>query len=96
MSTATLTSKGQVTVPQAVRESLGLHAGDKVDFVPDAAGGFRVVPLRKDVRALRGRFAGRAGGPVAIEDMTKAVLDEASAQARPAARPRARTVRRTR
>jgi antitoxin PrlF len=42
MAVATLTSKGQLTVPLGVRQSLGLQAGDKVDFVPDASGGFRM------------------------------------------------------
>jgi antitoxin PrlF len=35
LATATLTSKGQITMPQEVRQALGLHTGDKVDFVPD-------------------------------------------------------------
>mgnify|MGYP001627510352 CR=1 FL=1 len=30
--TATLTSKGQITVPRAVREALALEAGDRVIF----------------------------------------------------------------
>ena len=34
MPAATMTSKGQVTVPQAVRAALGLHAGTKIDFGP--------------------------------------------------------------
>ena len=33
MTLATLTSKGQVTIPKAVRNSLNLHGGDKVEFV---------------------------------------------------------------
>lgn len=35
--TATLTSKGQITIPQQVRDALGLKAGQKVDFhvLPD-------------------------------------------------------------
>ncbi len=32
MPAATLTSKGQITLPLAVRAALGLHAGSKVDF----------------------------------------------------------------
>ncbi|CAM3670302.1 AbrB/MazE/SpoVT family DNA-binding domain-containing protein [Deinococcus frigens] len=30
---ATMTSKGQVTVPKAVRDQLGLEAGKKLDFI---------------------------------------------------------------
>lgn len=33
MSTATLTSKGQTTVPKEIREHLRLHAGDRIEFV---------------------------------------------------------------
>jgi AbrB family looped-hinge helix DNA binding protein len=29
---ATITSKGQVTIPLAIRERLGLKAGDQIDF----------------------------------------------------------------
>jgi len=32
MALATMTSKGQVTIPGIVREKLHLHAGDKIDF----------------------------------------------------------------
>lgn len=84
MATATLTSKGQITMPQEVRQTLGLRTGDKVDFVPDDAGGCKVVALRKDVTALRGRFAGRAQQTVSIDDMAAAVQAEAVARARPA------------
>lgn len=82
MATATLTSKGQITMPQAVRRSLGLQAGDRVDFVADEAGGYRVVALRKDVKALRGRFAGRAKHPPTVDDMAAAVQAEAAARDR--------------
>jgi AbrB family looped-hinge helix DNA binding protein len=33
MLQTTLTSKGQVTIPKHVRDSLCLHAGDKVEFI---------------------------------------------------------------
>jgi antitoxin PrlF len=78
MPVATLTSKGQLTVPMGVRQSLGLRAGDKVDFVPDPAGGFKMLALRKDVSTLRGRFAGRVQRPVSVEDMAEAVEIEAA------------------
>lgn len=37
MTEATLTSKGQVTIPQSVRERLGLHTGSRISFevLPD-------------------------------------------------------------
>jgi AbrB family looped-hinge helix DNA binding protein len=82
MPRAKLTSKGQLTIPQLVRETLGLETGDKVDFVADPTGGYRVVPVRKDVRALRGRFAGRALRPVSIEAMAEAVETETAERAR--------------
>ena len=41
MPTATLTSKGQVTIPLEIRHALGLHTGATLDFVQDQDG-FRV------------------------------------------------------
>lgn len=80
MSVTTLTSKGQITMPQAVRTALGLHAGDKIDFVP-LDDGYKVVPLRKDASALRGRFAGRVKKAVTVQAMNEAVQAEVLARA---------------
>jgi antitoxin PrlF len=33
MTTATMTSKGQITVPKEVRDRLGIQQGDKIEFV---------------------------------------------------------------
>lgn len=78
MPIATMTSKGQITVPQAVRRALGLHAGTRVDFVR-VADGFKMVPLRmNEASTLKGRFAGRAGEPVSVEAMNEAIEAEAS------------------
>ena len=33
MVTATITSKGQITIPKMVRESLRLHSGDRIAFI---------------------------------------------------------------
>jgi antitoxin PrlF len=91
MSTATLTSKGQITLPQAVRQALGVEAGDKLDFVADKGGGFRVVALRQDADRLRGRFAGRATGTVSVQAMADAVQAEAAARRTSAAKRKARS-----
>jgi antitoxin PrlF len=80
MLTATLTSKGQITIPQAVRDALGLHAGSKVDFVP-VADGFKLVPPRSEAASLKGRFAGRVAKPVSIAAMDPAVTAEALTRA---------------
>lgn len=81
MATSTLTSKGQITLPQDVRRALSLSAGDKVDFVP-TKDGFKLVPLRTDVRSLKGRFAGRGPGPASIEDMDRAIAMGAASRQR--------------
>lgn len=40
---ATLTTKGQVTIPKTIRDKLNLRAGDKLDFRLDADGDLRVA-----------------------------------------------------
>lgn len=77
MPTATITSKGQVTIPLALRTALGLHAGVKLDFVRDKDG-FKVVPLRGAAPTLKGRFAGRVSKPVSIAAMDEAIAAEAA------------------
>lgn len=60
---ATVTSKGQITVPKKVRDALGLHPGSQVDF---EIRGEEVV-LRKRVpgevfQRWRGFLRGQVGG----------------------------------
>lgn len=78
MPTATLTSKGQITIPLAVRTSLGLHPGAKLDFSL-SEDGFKVVPLRLAPATLKGRFAGRVARPVSLAEMDAAIAEEAAA-----------------
>lgn len=56
MSSSRLSSKGQVTIPQNVRERLGVRAGDRVDFVEDG-GKIYIQPLREGARSF-GEFVG--------------------------------------
>ncbi len=72
MPTATLTSKGRITLPRAVRVALGLTAGQKIEFLPEGDS-FRVVAVRTDGAVLRGRFVGRVKKPVSIAKMDAAI-----------------------
>lgn len=72
MSTATLTSKGQITIPKDVREGLGVGTGDRVEFIDEGEGVYRVVAATRDVRTLKGVIA-RPASPVSVEDMIGAV-----------------------
>lgn len=81
MPTSTLTSKGQITLPQAVRQAMGLETGDKVDFV-EVDDGYKLVVLRNDVRQLKGRFAGRVERPVSVQEMDEAIAKAAAARQR--------------
>lgn len=49
MSTATVTSKGQITIPLSVRQRLGVDTGDRVEFVELDDGGFAIKPAISDV-----------------------------------------------
>lgn len=49
---ATITSKGQVTIPQEIRKRLGLRTGDKVEFVPQR----RLTVVRR-AKGEKDRFA---------------------------------------
>lgn len=51
---AKITSKGQVTVPAALRKALGVKTGDKLVFTQDAQGRFLVEARTDALAALRG------------------------------------------
>ena len=72
MSTATLTSKGQITIPVEVRNDLKVDAGDRVEFVQIAPGRYEVVAATSEVTALKGMF-GPAKKTVSIEAMNAAI-----------------------
>ncbi|MBX3673074.1 MAG: AbrB/MazE/SpoVT family DNA-binding domain-containing protein [Burkholderiales bacterium] len=77
MPQATLTSKGQITLPKEVRESLGVGTGDRVDFVETAKGVYTVVAAARDVRDLKGLIA-KPPRPVTVEAMRRAVAKRAA------------------
>jgi antitoxin PrlF len=72
MPTATVTTKGQITIPKEVRDALGIEAGDRVEFVAEEKGVYRVVAATKDVRHLKG-LVPKPAKPVSVEEMNRAV-----------------------
>ena len=72
MTTATLTSKGQITIPVEVREALGVDAGDRVEFVEVAPGRYEFIAATRSVRALKGMF-GTPRKSVSLEEMNAVI-----------------------
>jgi hypothetical protein len=79
MATATLTSKGQLTLPKSVRERMGLDSGDRVEFVEVTDGVFNIVAATRDVRELRGMIS-KPKDAVSLDDMNRAIARRASRQ----------------
>ena len=79
---ATLTSKGQVTLPKALRDELDLCAGDKLNFVLRDGGLFEVVPLKRPASQLRGILP-KPKRPVTIDQMNTAIAQGGSRHGRP-------------
>ncbi|MFO1294034.1 MAG: AbrB/MazE/SpoVT family DNA-binding domain-containing protein [Rubrivivax sp.] len=78
MSTATLTSKGQITIPADVRRALNVQTGDRVEFVQREPGRFELVAATRSVRELKGLF-GKAARTVSIEEMNRTIAEHAAA-----------------
>jgi AbrB family looped-hinge helix DNA binding protein len=72
MATATLTSKGQITLPKVVRERLGVEAGDKIEFVETEPGVYKVIAATRDVRDLKG-LVPKPAKPVTVEEMGRVI-----------------------
>ena len=74
MAIGTLTTKGQITIPQKVRERLCLKAGDKIEFRVEKDGSVTLLPLARraeDVFGLLARF--RKKTPVSLDEMNRLV-----------------------
>ena len=72
MSTSTLTSKGQTTIPKDVRERLNLQPGDRLEFVLDEDGRVVVLPASVDASELAGMLK-RPAKPVSVTAMNQAI-----------------------
>ncbi|MGO9930305.1 MAG: AbrB/MazE/SpoVT family DNA-binding domain-containing protein [Steroidobacteraceae bacterium] len=78
MTTATLTSKGQITIPAEVRAALGVDAGDRVEFVEVAPGRYEFIAATRSVTELKGMF-GRRRKAISIQQMNATIARRGAA-----------------
>jgi antitoxin PrlF len=70
---ATVTSKGQITVPARMRERLGLRPGSKLVFDEQPNGDFVVRKKTGDIRELRGILKAPPDFALTVEEMDDAI-----------------------
>jgi antitoxin PrlF len=79
MLTATLTAKGQITIPVEIRNALKLDAGAQISFEEAQPGSYIFKPaVRVPVTALKGMF-GKHPTPVSITQMNAAIAKRGAA-----------------
>lgn len=78
MIRVSLSTKGQVVIPKAIRERMGLHAGDKVDFLVQENGDVVLRPATVHVQSLFGCLRPRKGKVATLEDMERAIREGAA------------------
>ena len=78
MPAATITSKGQITIPKAIRDALRLSTGDRVAFRLRDDGIVELAPETVDLLSLQGILKPRVLG-ISLEDMDAAIAEGAAA-----------------
>jgi antitoxin PrlF len=70
---STVTSKGQITIPKAIRDRLRLQAGHRVEFQVDRQGQVIMRAKNVDIRELKGIIRSTRKTPVSVEEMNEAI-----------------------
>lgn len=78
---ATLTSKGQITIPKAVRDSLKLHVGDRLEFLVDPDGSVRIVPATRPVTELKALLS-RPRRALSLEEIDTVIAERGARKKR--------------
>ena len=74
MASATVTSKGRITIPVSVRKDLGLKAGTRVKFVKIAEGQYAIMPTIS-VMSMKGMLYKPGRRAATIEEMNEAIAE---------------------
>jgi AbrB family looped-hinge helix DNA binding protein len=77
MPSATVTSKGQITIPVKVRKALGLMPGARVDFYEIGNGEYAFRAKTGSIMEMEGCLPNLGYAP-SIEEMNQSVLDHAT------------------
>ncbi len=77
---ATVTDKGQVTVPKEVRDRTGIAPGSRLDFEVMDDGTLRVRVLARNADALFGLLQRSGGQPLDIEAMDAGIAAATAAR----------------
>lgn len=87
-TTAKVTSKGQITIPKHVRESLRLRPGDKVRFEIEEDGCARMRAMNRSIDDIVGMLKPYYDGPaISVEEMNEAIAGAAVERAERALGP---------
>ena len=71
MAQATITSKGQVTIPKSIRDQLHLHTGDKVDLLVSENGDAILRPIAKTTKEVFGLLASSNRKSLSVNKMNR-------------------------
>ena len=74
---ATITSKGQVTLPKAIRDRFHLEPGDRIEFILERDDILRVEPVTEPVTQLKGMLP-KPAVPVTLQEMDEAIARAAA------------------
>ena len=77
MSSGTITSKGQITIPKSIRDELGLGPGARVAFLKNPDGFYELHREKRPVTALAGSLP-YSGPPLSVADMENAIASAAA------------------
>ena len=72
MPVATLTSKGQITIPKEIRAQLQVQTGDRIEFLVGGNGQITICPATSDVTTLKGLIP-QPRRPVTLAAMKAAI-----------------------
>ncbi|MFK5925356.1 MAG: AbrB/MazE/SpoVT family DNA-binding domain-containing protein [Desulfuromusa sp.] len=75
MPLATLTSKGQLTIPKEIRDSLNLHSGDKIEIIVTGNMEAIIKPVTKKVDDVFCKLHKSNRQPVSINAINQAIAE---------------------